>query len=73
MKRTPVESSMMRSVGYDPLMSILEIEFTSNHVYQYGEISEETYRELLAADLMGQYFHAYILDQYPYIKLRRRR
>lgn len=73
MKRKPVESSMMRSVGYDTLMSILEIEFTSSHVYQYGEISQETYRELLAADLMGQYFHAHILDQYPYIKLRRRR
>jgi hypothetical protein len=70
MKRKPVESSMIRSVGYDPLMSILEIEFTSSHVYQYGEISEETYRELLAADSKGQYFHAYILDQYPHVRVK---
>jgi hypothetical protein len=70
MKRIPVESSMMRSVGYDPLMSILEIEFTSSHVYQYEEISEETYRELLAADSKGQYFHAYILDRYPYVRVK---
>jgi hypothetical protein len=70
MKRKPVESSMMRSVGYDPLMSILEIEFTSSHVYQYGEISEETYREFLAADSKGQYFHEHILDHYPYTRVR---
>ncbi len=61
---------MMRPVGYDPLMSILEIEFTSGHVYQYGEISQETYRELLAADSKGQYFHEHILDHYPYTRVR---
>lgn len=70
MNRTPVESSMIVSVGYDPVADILEVEFTSGHVYQYGEISQETYRELMAADSKGQYFHAHILNQYPYVQVR---
>lgn len=70
MKRQPVESSMLSSVGYDPVESILELEFTSGGIYQYGEVSEETYRGLMAADWMGQYFLEYIDEQYPYVRIK---
>ena len=35
MKQEPVESTTMRSVGYEPKSRILEIEFESEEVYQY--------------------------------------
>jgi hypothetical protein len=70
MKRKPVESSMICSVGYDPVSEILEVEFNSGGVYQYGEVSEVTYRELMSADSKGQYFHEHILDHYPYTRVR---
>ena len=78
MKRTPVESSMLASVGYDPATRVLELEFTSGRVYRYGEVEEEVYRGLLAAESKGRYFLDSIDDMYPYAKVptsrsRRRR
>ena len=70
MKRQPVESSMLSSVGYDPVESILELEFTFGRIYQYGEVPEETYRELMATDSKGRYFREYIDDQYPHVRIR---
>ena len=61
---------MLTSVGYDPIGSILELEFTSGGIYQYGEVPEETYRELMATDSKGRYFLEYIDDQYPYVRIR---
>ncbi|MDQ3442939.1 MAG: KTSC domain-containing protein [Chloroflexota bacterium] len=71
MKRKPVESSMISSVGYDPIANVLEIEFNSGGVYQYGEVSEETYRELMHAESKGRYMLDHITDQYPYVRIRR--
>lgn len=61
---------MLATVGYDPVESTLELEFTSGRIYQYGEVPEETYRELMATDSMGQYFLEYIEDHYPYVRIR---
>ena len=70
MNRTPVESSMLVSVGYDPVDEILELEFHTSGIYQYGEVPEEIYRELMAAESKGGYFLEYIQDQYPYARDR---
>jgi hypothetical protein len=70
MKRTPVESSMISSVGYDPVAEVLEVEFNSGGVYQYGELSEQTYRELMGAESKGGYMRDLIIDQYPYVRVR---
>lgn len=68
MNRQPVESSMLHSVGYDPVESILELEFHDGRFYQYGKVPEEIYRELMAADSKGRYFLTYIQDQYPFAR-----
>jgi hypothetical protein len=70
MHRQPVESSMLASVGYDPVSSVLELEFHGGRVYQYGDVSEETWRELMAAESKGRYFLDYIQEQYPYLRIR---
>ncbi len=67
MDRQPVDSLLIRAVGYDPGSSILEIEFTDEghgHVYLYYDVPYSTFDEFLDADSKGRYFNDYIRDQY---------
>lgn len=57
MDRIPVTSTTMTSVGYDPEARILEIEFMGGAIYQYLEVPEEMFRDLLAAESKGRYFN----------------
>lgn len=70
MERVPVESTLLRSVGYDPVSETLELELRRGRIYQYFEVDEDVLRELLAADSKGRYFNAFIKDQYPYRRIR---
>tara|TARA_R110002049_G_scaffold272440_1_gene449970 strand:+ start:2417 stop:2629 length:213 start_codon:yes stop_codon:yes gene_type:complete len=56
MKRASVESSNLASVGYDAENEILEIEFNNGGVYQYFDVPENVYEELMSASSHGQYF-----------------
>lgn len=69
MKRTPVSSSNLKSVGYDPITTTLEIEFLSGRVYQYYGVSQLVYNQLMAASSHGSFFNAYIRDNYRYRQL----
>ncbi|MDI3341821.1 MAG: KTSC domain-containing protein [Sphaerobacter sp.] len=73
MRRQAVESSVLRSVGYDRERETLEIEFQpGGRIYQYFGVPEEVYRELLAAPSLGQYFNEKIKGAYPYVRVSRR-
>jgi hypothetical protein len=67
MKRTPVTSSTVASVGYDPNSMTLEIEFTSSSVYQYFDVPEAEYRNLISAESIGKFFNQNIKDKYPWL------
>lgn len=56
MNRQSVESSNLASVGYDAENEILEIEFNHGGVYQYFDVPENIYEELMSASSYGQYF-----------------
>lgn len=73
MQRQPVESSMLRSAGYDPERSILELEFNNGRIYRYFGVPQEVFAELLIAESKGQYFLAEVDDLYPYLRVRRTR
>jgi KTSC domain len=64
MKRMPVTSSTVATVGYDPNSMTLEIEFTSSSVYQYFDVPEVEYRNLISAESIGEYFSQNIKDKY---------
>ena len=66
MKRTPVDSTDLVSVGYDPVERILEVEFKGNRVYQYLEVPRDIAEGLLKAASYGQYFYAHITAYYRY-------
>jgi hypothetical protein len=69
MKRTKVDSSNLASVGYDADNQILEIEFNHGGVYQYFDVPEDVYDDLMNADSHGKYFVANIKDDYEYQKM----
>ncbi len=68
MKRKPVNSSNLASVGYEEENEILEIEFNHGGVYQYLDVPKEEYEALMDADSLGSYFFHNIRDGYEYSK-----
>ena len=70
MNRTPVASSDLKSVGYDPKTKTLEIAFNSGGIYQYSNVPEMEYRSLMSAGSHGKYFHRHIKGSYSYRKIR---
>ncbi|MFB6125419.1 MAG: KTSC domain-containing protein [Halanaeroarchaeum sp.] len=70
MKREPVESSIIESVGYDPDEQVLEIEFKEGGIYRYSEVPESVYRGLLAVDSHGSYHAEHIKHSYPFERVQ---
>ncbi|WP_231184655.1 KTSC domain-containing protein [Haladaptatus sp. DYF46] len=68
--RTPVDSTSLTSVGYDPEEEILEIEFHSGGVYRYADVPQSVYQELLSARSHGSYFHENVRGAYDYRRIR---
>lgn len=66
MNRTPVKSSNIQSVGYDPEKRLLEVGFHRGEVYQYFGVPKQVYEGLLTAPSAGSYLHAHIKGKYPY-------
>jgi hypothetical protein len=57
MERVAVSSSNIASVGYDAGTSTLEIEFNSGGVYEYYDVPEYVYDELMNSGSLGSYHH----------------
>ena len=70
MDRQPVDSSNLRSVGYDPEARILEVEFHSGGIYRYSGVLEAAYRGLMRAGSKGSYFHKHIRQEYPFKRIK---
>ena len=69
MKREKVESSNIKSIGYDPKKQILEIEFVAKKgqsIYQYYNIPENIYCELMESESIGVGFGQLIRNVYDY-------
>jgi hypothetical protein len=69
MERTPVSSSNIAAIGYDPDRGVLEVEFTNGAVYFYSGVPLGEYEGIMSADSKGKYLHANIKGRYPYGKL----
>lgn len=68
-----VESSMIHAVGYDPDRQMLEVIFNSGKIYQYFEVPEALYDELMQSDSKGSYLRSFVIDCFPYQQLRQHR
>lgn len=60
MERTSVESASIRSIGYDRPRHVLEIEFRSGAIYEYAEVPQRLYEEMLLTESKGRFFQTRI-------------
>lgn len=68
MERASVSSSNIAAVGYDSETKVLEVEFHSGAVYQYLNVDESVYNDMLGSSSVGKYFNANVKDSYSFIK-----
>jgi len=64
MRRRPIDSSAIASLGYDPGRETLEVEFRSGNVYRYFDVPEEVYEDFLRARSKGRYFGSFIRGRF---------
>ena len=58
MKRLPVDSSCIASIGYEPPECELDIEFRAGReVYRYFEVPPEEHAAFMAAESKGRYLN----------------
>ncbi|MFN5511203.1 MAG: KTSC domain-containing protein [Burkholderiales bacterium] len=79
MDRSPVDSSNIQSIGYDPATQTLEIEFgkvdpddPTNRVYQYRDVPPEVHEALMSDPSHGHYLYENIAFVFEYQLLGRR-
>ena len=65
MERETVASSTILSVGYETTSETLEVEFKGGSLYQYYNVPESVYQDLMASDSKGKFLHVYIKSSYP--------
>lgn len=69
MNHIKVDSSDIISIGYDPDVKVLEVLFAAGRMYQYANVPENVYKELMEAESIGGYFSRHIRDVYPHAKV----
>lgn len=69
MDRVPVQSSSVAEVGYAMESMVLEVLFHSGSVYQYFDVPEVVFAEMLQAESIGRFLNEHIKDNYRYTKL----
>ena len=71
-RRQPVDSEAIASIGYNKETAMLEIEFKdSGEVFRYLGVPEDEYRKLTAAQSMGTYLNREFKKAgYRYLKVK---
>jgi len=69
MIRQNVDSSNIRSIGYNREHSSLEIEFSNGDIYQYNNVPEEIYVAIMASRSKGEAVHRLLRGKYSYAKM----
>ena len=67
MKREPVESTAIKSIGYNEDKQILEVEILeTGRVYKYFNVPLEEYMDFLDAKSLGEYYNRVIKENYEF-------
>lgn len=64
MQRKRVNSSKVRSVGYDEKSQTLEVELSDGQVFQYVKVYPEVYRQFMAAPNPATFYDDKIAEDY---------
>ena len=68
--RIPVDSSYLKSVGYDDDDGIMEVEFQDGAIYQYDVPHVSDFWDLLDADSKGQKFYYDFRTSVPFWRIK---
>ena len=60
MKREEVESSVLKSVGYNKEKKLLEAEIVTGEVYEYYEVPLWEYEALMQSESLGGFYNTHI-------------
>ena len=69
-KRDPVSSTSLKSVGYDEDTEELEIEFNDGRLYQYFSVPSNEYENFMNASSLGRYFVKNIRNNYSFNRIK---
>jgi hypothetical protein len=70
MERKRINSSTIRSVGYDAGKQVLEIEFSSGSIVQYTGVSPEVHRQFMNSPSPGSFYQDRIDENYSAKRIR---
>ena len=70
MERKKVNSTHVRSIGYDAKDQVLEIELFSGSVMQYSRVSSEIHRRLMASTSMKSFIEDNFQDGFSEKRVR---
>ena len=57
MRYVKLKSSVVESVGYDPLEKVMEVKFRSGGTYRYVDVPGTVYAGMMNADSHGSFVH----------------
>lgn len=66
MRRQPITSSVIQSIGYDPDSQTLEVEFHTGRIYRYFKVPPPAVKDLIEAASIGETFNRNIRNRYRY-------
>lgn len=69
MRVTAVSSTTLATVAYDEAREILQLEFRSRAIYQYGGVPRAMHEALLIAPSKGRFFNQAIRGRYPFCRI----
>lgn len=69
MERLALNSTSLRTAGYEPRNAVLEIEFQDGAVYQFFAVPAENHSRLLQAKSHGAYFNSHIRNRFDFAKI----
>lgn len=64
-----VESSNIRSLGYEPARRVLEVNFLKGQTYRYYNVPADEYCKLLNALSVGSHFSKFVAKSFTYEKM----
>ncbi len=70
MDRKRVNSSQIRSIGYDASRQSLEIEFSNGSILEYARVSPEVHRRLMAAPSVMSCYRDTIEEEFTSRRIR---
>jgi hypothetical protein len=70
-KRDPVQSIALASVGYSKRLRALEIEFKNGAIYRYLDVAPAVYHDLLIAPSKARFYDENIRRKFRSVHVRR--